>query len=181
MDNMTNVVKEAENIVNCEANPDWKTDLKSRIEKALSETEGTAVESEYIGIIQSAFDSLVDSDEICKTTAEAITDIFESALYRAGNKDDAKKTAQLIMARINTTPDITMAHINWLLTIIGLSFKKGNQIILAIRKYNSRINNICNEQLANLASLAPYRLNTRDRKFDTEAVKSVIDSQLSAL
>lgn len=163
-----------------------KKQFISKIEETLRKGCGTVIEEAYISLILETFEGLIGDDvELDENMLIEIANILEAVVDRALTTNDQSKVASMLMARLSCAKYLTIAHVNIIMTTIGLTFKQGNQILYNVSKYNSHINNICLEQMNTLSQLSNTRrqamFDTAKKQEDVETVATIIKQQFAAL
>lgn len=163
-----------------------KEQFISRVKETLSRGCNTVIEEAYVQLVLDTFDSLLRDDaEFDDDLLTEIADILDAVVDRALNTTDQAKVAAMLMARLSCAKHMTIAHVNIVISTIGLTFKQGNQILYNVSKYNSHINSICLEQMNTLSQLANTRkqaiYDTSKKQEDIESVAMLIRQQFSAL
>ena len=163
-----------------------KEQFMSRLKETLTKGQDTVIEGAYIQLILDTFESLITDDtELNEDMLEEIVTILKAVVDRALETSDQSKVASMLMARLSCAKHLTIAHVNIILTTIGLTFKHGNQILYNVSKYNSHINNICLEQMNTLSQLSNTRkqaiFDTSKKQEDIDSVAAVIKQQFAAL
>lgn len=156
------------------------------VEDTLKKGEGTVIEPAYTKLVVDTLTELATNDEeLNRDLLVEISNLLDAVVERALNTTDQMKVASMLMARLSYAKYLTIAHVNIILTTIGLTFKHGNQILYNISKYNSHINNICLEKMNILYQLSDTRrkaVNDEDKKKeDLDNVEAIIKQQFATL
>lgn len=156
---------------------------KSNVLKELPELidycrEHQIIEEPYLDIVRSSFESLMNV--VTEKQLEQLFITFKTTAIQLVETESAVKAASMFMGRVSSSPDITLAHINLLMTIISTTFKRGNEILLYVTKYNSSISDMCRRQISLLGELSPIR-KAKNKTTDVKYVSKIIDSQFILL
>lgn len=152
-----------------------------RIEELLEKGKGKVFEEAYGQVIRDSFNSLMtDTEAADENVILEMIDILEAVITAALTTEDQAKIASHLMIRLTAAKYMTIGHANILLTTISLTFRRGNEILYNVSKYNSHINNICVENMNTLAKLANNRRN-EIYQTDVKVVTNLIRNQITTL
>lgn len=163
-----------------------KEQFLEKLQIVLEKGKGRVIEDAYIGLILKTLTGLTDDElNLSDEMLIELLDIIEAVINKALSSTDQSKVAAMLMARLSGAKSLTIAHVNIIITTIGLTFKHGNQILYNVSKYNSHINNICLEQINTLAQLADTRRQAQTdetkRREDIDTVADLIIRQFATL
>ena len=138
------------------------------------------IEHPYVSVVKNTFTKL-NEDGATEEQLKQLYEVFEATARRLINTEDTVKAASMFMARATSAPDLTIAHINLLLTTIATTFRRGNEILVYIARYNSCIVNLCREQIETMKIMSTIRNTEGTTDIDVAYVTQLIDSQFILL
>lgn len=138
------------------------------------------LEKPYVSIVENIFTKLSD-EGATDTQIEQLYEILEKTAKRLIETADTVKAASMFMAHATSAPDLTIAHINILLTLIATTFRRGNEILIHIARYNSCIVGLCREQIENMKAMSAIRNVEGTTDIDVAYVTQLIESQFILL